>query len=104
MGVGIPRQVSGRYYLSLAHRGLRKDSFSSLQLDVFHALWEDYYGPGAAPRPPEKPPRGEREVATREAALLEFPLGMDVCRELRDKDGNISAGGRSATSTTPTGK
>ena len=28
-------------------------------------------------------------MATREAALLEFPLGMEVCRELRDKDGNI---------------
>ena len=28
-------------------------------------------------------------MATREAALLEFPLGMEVCRELTDKDGNI---------------
>ena len=28
-------------------------------------------------------------MATREAALLEFPLGMEVCRELKDKDGNI---------------
>ena len=31
----------------------------------------------------------EREVATREAALLEFLWGMEVCRELKDKDGNI---------------
>ena len=28
-------------------------------------------------------------VATREAALLEFPMGMEVCRELKDKGGNI---------------
>ena len=45
-------------------------------------------------REPRRGPRGnqhegEREVATREAALLEIPLGMEVCRELRDKDGNI---------------
>ena len=28
-------------------------------------------------------------MAMREAALLEFPLGIVVCRELEDKDGNI---------------
>ena len=28
-------------------------------------------------------------MATREAALVEFPLGTEVCRELQDKDGNI---------------
>ena len=28
-------------------------------------------------------------MATREAASLQFPLSMDVCRELEDKDGNI---------------
>ena len=28
-------------------------------------------------------------MAMREAALLEFPSGMVVCRELEDKDGNI---------------
>ena len=66
-----------------------RDSFSSLQLDVFHALWEDYHRPGAAPRPPGTPTRGEREVATREAALQEFPLATEVCRELKDKDCNI---------------
>ena len=43
-------------------------------------------------RGPRRGPLGsqhEREVATREAALLEFPLGMEVCRELKDKEGNI---------------
>jgi len=66
-----------------------KDSFSPLQLDVFHALWEDYHGPDDAPRPPGSPTRGEREVATREAALQEFPLGTEVGRELHDLDGNV---------------
>ena len=28
-------------------------------------------------------------MATREAALLEFPLGTEVCRELKDKCGKI---------------
>ena len=43
-------------------------------------------------RGPRRGPLGsqhEREVVTREATLLEFPLGMEVCRELKDKDGNI---------------
>ncbi|CAB1113987.1 unnamed protein product [Ectocarpus sp. CCAP 1310/34] len=66
-----------------------KDSFSPLQLDVFHALWEDYHGSDVAPRPPGAPTRGEREVATREAALQEFPLNTEVAKELRDKDDNI---------------
>eukprot|EP00752_Nemacystus_decipiens_P012408 g10995.t1 len=66
-----------------------KDSFSPLQLDVFHALWEDYHGPDIAPRPPGAPTRGEREVATREAALKEFPLNTEVGRELQDNNGNV---------------
>eukprot|EP00752_Nemacystus_decipiens_P018499 g16585.t1 len=66
-----------------------KDSFSPLQLDVFHALWEDYHGPDIAPRPPGAPTRGEREVATREAALKEFPLNTEVGRELQDNNGYV---------------
>ena len=48
------------------------DSFSPLQLDVFHAMYEAYYGTGAAPRPPGLPTRGEREggVARPGAATL----------------------------------
>ena len=65
-----------------------RDSFSPLQLDVFHAMWEDYHGPGVAPRPAGPPTRGEREVATREDALKEFPLNTEVGRELMDQDGN----------------
>eukprot|EP00752_Nemacystus_decipiens_P005076 g4607.t1 len=66
-----------------------KDSFSPLQLDVFHTLWEDYHGPDIAPRPPGAPTRGEREVATREAALKEFPLNTEVGRELQDNNANV---------------
>ena len=66
-----------------------RDSFSPLQLDVFHALWEDYHGKDVAPRPAGPPTRGEREVATRAEALREFPLGTAVCRELTDGSGNI---------------
>ena len=61
-----------------------RDSFSPLQLDVFHALWEDYHGTEAAPRPPGPPSRGERGVATREQILWEFPLNTIVGRELND--------------------
>ena len=66
-----------------------RDSFSPLQLDVFHAMWEDYCGPEIAARPPGPPSRGKREVATREEALSKFPLGTEVARELMDKEGNV---------------
>ncbi|CAB1098497.1 unnamed protein product [Ectocarpus sp. CCAP 1310/34] len=42
------------------------DSFSPLQLDAFHALYEAYHGEDAAPRPIGPPTLGEREVASRE--------------------------------------
>ena len=35
------------------------DSFSSLQLDVFHAAYEDYHGADAGPRTAGPPARGE---------------------------------------------
>ncbi|CAB1106551.1 unnamed protein product [Ectocarpus sp. CCAP 1310/34] len=66
-----------------------KDSFSPLQLGIFHALCEDYHGTDVAPRPPGALSRGEHEVATREAALKEFPLDTEVARELLDSDGNV---------------
>ena len=66
-----------------------RDSFSPLQLDVFHAMWEDYHGQEIAARPAGPPTRGEREVATRTEALQEFPLNTEVGRELTDKEGNV---------------
>lgn len=65
-----------------------RDSFSSLQLDVFHAMWETYQNPDKAARPPGPPTRGEREVASREDALLQYPVGTVVGREFADGEGN----------------
>ena len=45
------------------------DCFSPLQLDVFHALYEEYHGADAAPRPAGPPTRGARNVASRDQAL-----------------------------------
>ena len=64
-----------------------RDSFSPLQLDVFHALWE-FHNPGAAPRPPGEPSRGAREVDSRERALEIFPIGTVVGRIFTDSEGN----------------
>jgi len=63
-----------------------RDSFSSLQLDVFHATWE-LLNPDAATRPPGEPTRGEREVESRERALEMFPRGTVVGRVFADAEG-----------------
>ena len=95
--MGVPRQVSGRHSVGLADRGpstghwltedQARDSFSPLQLDVFHAMWERYQGPDQAPRPAGAPSRSEKEVAKREGALREFPVGTEVGRELVSETG-----------------
>ena len=57
------------------------DSFTPLQLDCFHALWELYYGvsgDASRPRPVVPPYRVERDVAGRERALREIPIGREV--------------------------
>jgi len=63
-----------------------RDSFSPLQLDVFHALWE-LHNPDDAPRPPGEPTRGEREVESRERALELYPRGTEVGRIFTDAEG-----------------
>eukprot|EP00752_Nemacystus_decipiens_P015644 g13961.t1 len=63
-----------------------RESFSPLQLDVFHALWELHH-PNVAPRPPGEPTRGEREVESRERALEIFPRGTEVGRIFTDAEG-----------------
>lgn len=62
------------------------DSFSLLQLDVFHALWE-LHRPNEAPRPVGEPTRGAREVESRERALDIFPVGTEVGRIFTDSEG-----------------
>eukprot|EP00752_Nemacystus_decipiens_P011522 g10231.t1 len=63
-----------------------RDSFSPLQLDVFHALWE-LHNPNVAPRPPGEPTRGEREAESRERALETLPRGTEVGRNFMDAEG-----------------
>ena len=65
------------------------DSFSPLQLDVFHALYEEYHGADATPRPAGPPTRGAREVASRDQALQLFPIGTPVGREFVDSEGLV---------------
>ena len=50
------------------------DSFSSMQLDVFHALWELYQPPCHRLRPAAKPSSSERLAANRAHTLLEVPI------------------------------
>ena len=67
------------------------DSFSPLQLNVFHAMYEDYYGADAAPRPAGPLARGRRDVASREQALQLFPIGTQIGREFADREGHLKA-------------
>lgn len=43
-------------------------------------LWEAHYGPDETKISPGAPTRGEREVASREEAVLQFPIGTIVDR------------------------
>ena len=65
------------------------DSFSPMQLDVFHALWGLYQHPRPRPRPATKPSSSERLAANRAHALLEVPIGTVVWREFTDQQGRI---------------
>ena len=61
-----------------------QESFTPLQLDVFHALWERYHGADHRARPPGMPTREEKPAASREVALKAFPIGTKVRREFAD--------------------
>ena len=56
---------------------------------MYSTLWEEYHGPRKAARPQGAPSRGGREVASREQALLQFPVGTEVGREFADNSGKI---------------
>ena len=64
-----------------------RDSFTPLQLDVFHALWETYKDPGCRPRPEPAPPKGKRDTEARTRALQDFPVGTQVGRPFEGTDG-----------------
>ena len=65
------------------------DSFTPLQLDVFHAMWELYKGTSSGARPPISPSRQERDQADRERALREVPIGTSVWRHFLDNNGKM---------------
>ena len=66
------------------------DSFSPMQLDVLHVLWELYQHPCQRPRPAAKPSSSERLAANRAHALLEAPIGATVVRrDFTDQQGRI---------------
>ena len=64
-----------------------RDSFTPLQLNVFHALWEAYKGGDRRPRPPELRSKGERDQGLRKTALQGFPTGTQVSRSFAGFDG-----------------
>ena len=66
-----------------------KDSFTPLQLDVFHALWEAYHGPDRRPRPAVGPSKEERDALRREESLRKYPVGTRVRRAFADAAGNV---------------
>ena len=59
------------------------DSFTTLQLDTFHALWNLYNPSNERSRPPT-PDKGakKRPALTRSEALRRFPIGTRVIRPL----------------------
>ena len=52
-----------------------RDSFTPIQLDVSHALWETYHGAECRARPTSTLTRKERDEIDREQALKQHPVG-----------------------------
>ena len=65
------------------------NSFSPMQLDVFHALWELYQPPRHRARPAAESTSSECLTANRAQALLEVPIGTVVWRDFTDQLGRI---------------
>ena len=63
-----------------------RDSFTPLQLDVFHTLWEAYKGQDCRPRPESAPSKGERDTELRARAIRNFPGGTQVGRPCEGTD------------------
>ena len=66
-----------------------KNSFTSLQLDIFHALWEVYHEPSRRPRPTQGPSKEDRDALRREEALRKYPVGTQVRRGFADAAGKV---------------
>lgn len=52
-------------------------------------MWETYQNSDKAARLPAPPTRGENEVASREEALLQYPVGTAVGHEFADGQGKV---------------
>ena len=65
------------------------NSFSPMQLDIFHALWEMNQPPRHRPRPAAKSISSEHLPANIARALLEVPVGTVVWRDYTDQQGRI---------------
>ena len=63
-------------------------SFTPLQLDVSHALWETYYGAKCQVRPTSTLMQKERDGIDREHALKQHPVGTVIWRKSADAEGN----------------
>ena len=93
--VGDPGGARDWYYKGRYQRGAEsecleeevRDSFTPLQLDVFHALWETYKDPGCRPRPKPAPLKGKRDTESRARALQDFPVGTQVGRPFEGTNG-----------------
>ena len=99
-------QYKGRYQIRTESEWLKeeeiRDSFTPLQLDVFHALWETYKGQGCRPRPESALSKGERDTELCARALQDFPAGTQVRRPFEGADGvRRKAVGRVYTSQVP---
>ena len=65
------------------------DSFSPMQLDVFHALCELHQPSRHRARPAAESTSSEHLAANRTHALLEVPIGIVVWRDFTDQRGRI---------------
>ena len=68
-----------------------KDSFTPLQLDVSHSMWEVHQVADYSPKPGGIPSKRERRAASREEALTRQPVGTQVKREFEDDMGEPTA-------------
>ena len=63
---------------------------SSLQLDIFHALWEVYHEPSQRPHTEQGPSKEDRDALRREEALRKYPVGTQVRRGFADAAGRVT--------------
>ena len=63
------------------------DSFTPMQLDVFHAMWELYHNKSHGTRPPVAATNMERDTLDKAHALSEVPMGTVVWRNFVEQEG-----------------